>query len=626
MAKQAIVITDNSGGQADSDKQGIAHSFAYSRHIDFRKNPNLITILPKTTKESGTVVTALIVEMIQLPSGKMVAIDESGGVYVRTTAGSWSKNGTTFTDTAYGMIYNFPHDTIYVPGQTAMHSITNADGRFSGGTFTVNSSTFTALVDKQSSDGHANTYTTTGSVTESPTHMLLLTPNIEPLYSLKLWVTTKGTGDLVVTMHDSANNLLGTKTVANADITNGAYNEFVFSTPVRMNAKPNPSQYHFHITHPSGTASTIGCLTASDFSTADYQSLSNRLVDSVNNFHPIYAFLQYYLILNERYIAAWEPISQSSPSSSEFNQHRIVFPPGYEGTSGAIFNEYFAVGAEKRSTSATNEFQDGKIFFWDGVALTYNFVLDVPEGSPYALFAHRGVLYWFAAGSWWAWSGGEPVKIYQMPFTDTEYTSTDTYFVNYPHTQTVRNGILLGGFPSITSSTLSEHGVYSFGSRMKNYPDSFGYSYTMSTGSRTNGTLRIGTIKNFGDKLFLSWRDGANYGVDLVDPNATPATEAVWESLIVDNTRPDKTKLALTLEVTYKALPTGATVTPKYKIDRESSWQTGTAGVAGSTSIILNVDKRYKEIQLGFDLVATDTTPEIVSVTLVYDDLASEND
>ena len=628
MAKIPIIITRWSGGSSGSDKEGTENSFAYSRHIDFRKNPNLLTILPKTVKETGTTVTANIIEMVQLPSGKIVAIDGDGEVYTRSTAGSWALvAGGPLDNAAYGMIYNRQHDTIYVSGFTSIHSITNADGRF-GGSLTLNSNTFTALVD-QSATSSANSYTTTGTITETAVNMLSITPTIEPLYSLKLWVTAKGTGDVTVTMHDAANNTLGTVTKTAASLTDGALNEWLFTTQVRMSARPNPSTYHFHVTHPSGTATTIGTSTASNLSTARFSSLSDRLVNPVNDFHPIYQFLQYYMILNERYVAVWEPISQSAPTALEFNQHRLTFPEGYEGTSGAIWTEYFAVATEKRSTSATNEFQQGKIFFWDGTSQSYNFVIDVPEGAPYGLFSHKNTLYYFAGGGWYAWSGGDPVKIFQMPLTDTEYTDLATYFINYPHTMAVRNGILLGAFPSQTTSTTTEFGVYSFGARNRHYSESFGYSYTISTGTRTYtgaNALRISCIKSFGDKLFIAWNDTANKGVDKVSPDSDPFATATWESLIIDNGRPDKTKEAVRMEITFKALPTGCTITPKYKIDRASGFTSGTAAVATETVIKLNINKRYKEIQLALDAVATTATPEIISINFVYENLTSEKD
>ena len=622
--KKPLVIQQFDGGNSADLKIGAPHSFYYSRHFDFRKSPTQLTILPATTKESASVVEDLITDMIQLPSGKIVAIDLSGGVYTRSTSGTWAKVAGSLTDTAMGMTYNDQQDTIYIPGQSALHSITNADGKFSGGSFTVNSNAISANVDQSATDS-TNTYTTTGSITETATHKLSVTPTVEPQYSIKIWVTTKGTGDLVVTMHDAANNVLATETLANASITNGALNEFVFTTPVRTSVAPNGSTYHFHITHPSGTDSTIGTATASDFSTARYETYANRLVTTTNLMHPTDQFLQYIVIGNGRYVTYWEPISQSAPLNTEYLRHRLVFPPGYEVTSTAPYTEYQAYAAEKRSTSSTNEFQQGKIFFHDGTSQTYNFVIDVPEGAPYGLFSSKNVLYYFANGAWWAWSGGNPVKLKQMPNTDFEYTDTNTYMVNYPHTMAIRNGVLLGGFPSETNSTSIEHAVYSFGARDRNFNDSFGYSYSISTGTRTNGTLRIGCIRSFGDKLFISWRDDSTYGVDVVDPNSNPFASATWESLILDDGRPNKEKEAAEMFIDFTALPTGVTVTPKYKINR-GDWVTGTAAVAGDTQVRLNINKRYKEIQIGFDVVATTATPTIYGVTLIRDTVTGEKD
>ncbi len=622
------------GGASSSSKVGPPASFAYSRHVDVRKDPGAITILPKTVKETSTTVTGLITQMVKLPSGKIVAIDDAGGVYTRTTSGVWAKNGTTLTDTACGMVYHPQHDTIYIPGLTAMHSITNADERFSGGSFTVNSSTFGASLDDSATDS-TNTYTTTSSVNEGATHKLSISPDIEPHYSIKIWVTTKGTGDLTVTMHDAANNLLGSKTVAVGSITNGALNEFVATIPIRMSAKPNPSTYHFHITHDgAGTASTIGAGTSGDFSTARIETYGSRFVDPVNNFHPATDFLQYLVFGNERYLSVWEPISQASPSNTEYLRHKITFEPGYEVCGLARYNEFLAIAVEKRSASADSEFQDGRIYFWDGTAPTWNFFIPVPEGSPYGLSSYKDLLYWTAGGAWWAYSGGEPVKIKTFPNTDSEYTDlTDNTVVN-PNMGTVRRNIFLLGYPTSTTNQSLQHGVYSWGAVEKNYPDAFGYSYTISTGTRLNtgsNNLRIGMIRNYGDTLFISWRDGASYGVDTVSNTSDPFGEATIESLIDHSGRPDKTKLALERVITFEALPTGCTVTPKYKADRASNWTSitdvgGTAAVAGDTEVRMNMDVRYKEIQFAIDMVATTTTPKITSDVTVVDLLDSEKD
>lgn len=627
--KTPIIIDSWYAGQSSSNKIGPESSFAYSRHIDFRKDPGAITILPKTVKETSTTITGLITEMVKLPSGKIVAIDDAGGVYTRTTGGSWSKNGTTLTDTACGMVYLPQHDTIYIPGLTAMHSITNADGKFSGGTFTVNSSTFGASLDDSATDS-ANTYGTSSSILETATHKLSITPDIEPFYSIKIWVTTKGSGDLTVTMHDAANNLLGSKTVVVGSITNGALNEFVFAIPARMSALPNPSTYHFHITHDGGgSASSIGTGTASDFSTARFETYGNRFVDPVNNFHPAMAFLQYLVFGNERYLSVWEPISQADPSNTEYLRHKITFEPGYEVCGLATYNEFLAIAVEKRSTSASNDFQDGRIYFWDGTAPTWNYYVPVPEGSPYSLTSYKNILYWTAGGAWWGYAGGEPVKLKTFPNTDSEYSDLSDSTIINPNMATVRRGIFLMGYPTSTTNLSLQHGVYSWGAVEKNFPDAFGFSYTMSTGTRLNtgsNNLRIGMTRNYGDKLFISWRDGSSYGVDVVDNNSDPFSEATIESMVYALGRPDKTKISLQRTVTFEALPVGATVTPKYKLDRNSVWTSGTAAVAGDTEIVQNIDGRSKEIQVAIDIVATTTTPKITSDVTILESLDYEKD
>lgn len=635
MSKFPLVQSSFEEGWSSDIKQGPAGSFWYSRHLDFRKAPSQMSILPATTKISSTTVTGLITDMVQLPSGAKVAIDSSGGVYQISTSDVFTKNGTTLSSTAYGMVYNLQQDTIYVPGVSTMHSITNADGRF-GGAFTVNEGTFAQTADQASTLGHANTYTTTNAISEIAVDKLSITPAIEPLYSVKIWVTTKGSDAVTVTMHDAVNNTLGTATLAAGSMTNGAYNEFVFSTPVRMLVKPNAATYHFHVTHATSSATTIGSGTVNDFSTADYSSRSNFFVNPTNGFHPAIEFLQYLCFGNERYLSVWEPISQSSPLATEYLRHRLTFPSGYQVTSLATWNEYLAIACEKRSTSSTNEFQEGKIFLWQGTSSTYDTFIDVPEGAPYGLFSSKTNLYWFANGKWWAYSGGEPVPLFQMPNTDFEYSSLNTYMVNYPHTMTMRNGMLLGAFPSETNSTSIEHAIYSFGRRNKNYPDSFGLSYSPSHGTLTNGTLRLGMIKNFGDRLYLAWRNGATYGVDKVDPNSVPFSTATWEGLITDSQiisvrrrfpRPDQDKSSTELKIIFKPLPSGATITPKYKINREASWELGTpVSALNATEASINIIKRYKEAQVGFDATATATTPEILAVIHIIDSLPSELD
>ena len=251
--------------------------------------------------------------------------------------------------------------------------------------------------------------------------------------------------------------------------------------------------------------------------------------------------------------------------------------------------------------------------------------MDVPEGAPYALTVQKNILHYVANGVWYAWSGANPVKVQHLPGSDTEFGTSNIYSINYPNTMAVRNGILCLAYPSETNSTTIEHGIYSYGARDKNYNESFGFSYTMSTGTMKNGTLRIGCIKSFGDKMFMSWRDGTAYGIDLISPASAPAATATWESLALDDGDPSKEKLACEVLIDFTALPTGCTITPKYKVNR-GSWVSGTAATEGATQSRLNINKRYKELQVGFDVVCTTTTPVIYGVTIIRDLVQRERD
>jgi len=46
-------------GIADFEKEGVENSVAFSRHVDLRSDPRSIILLPRTAKESGSVVLDL---------------------------------------------------------------------------------------------------------------------------------------------------------------------------------------------------------------------------------------------------------------------------------------------------------------------------------------------------------------------------------------------------------------------------------------------------------------------------------------------------------------------------------------------------------------------------------------
>jgi hypothetical protein len=628
--KRILTLNRFDGGMTVSaEKMGPAGSFLSAQSIDFRKKPNQFSILPATADISQGVVTDLIQEIVQVADGTRYALGDAGNFYKITSSNVVSKIGSMDSGGA-GMIYRQDLDSITVTGDTSASKFfpVSTGGTLQSHKYGVSDSATAIRV------GGAATYVPKTTLSELAADLLSFQLDIEPLYSVKIKVVSKGTGDWTVTLHDDANNLLGSKTLTNATLLSGQFNEFVFSTPVRLLVSPNARTYHVHVTSTVADG-TLACATPESTSTStglasgDYKLAASRFVNPNNGLHPAIQFLQFNCFGNERYLSVWEPLADD-PSNLEWLRHRLTFPPGYEVCGLAVYNEFLAIACEKRSTSSSKEYQDGKIFFWDGGATTYNYFVDVPEGAPYALTSHKNTLTWFAGGSWWGYAGAQPQRLKNFPNVDSEFSNTTDYTVVYPNMTTVRKGILLMGYPSETSNLAVEHGVYSWGAVDKNFSNSFGYSYLNSTGAKLNdgaNNLRLGALKNFGDTLYLSWRNDSNtpnrYGLDVVNNSSTPFAVADLESLIFDNNQPYKQKKALTLFATFKSLPAGATVTLKYKIDREATWQTVTAVTSG-TYAKFQIAKNFYDIQFGVDLTAASLTPEILTVGLEYEDNREE--
>lgn len=620
------------GGWATDKQLGAGAQFYYSQHIDFRKNPSSFTVLPGPRNADGGVVTDLVQAMDQLNSGVKYAFGDTGKLYKITTAGVWSSIGDIGEAGGAGLLYRSDVDHLYMTGRTKIARIPRIS---SGGTFQPNwFATGVSSCTTCTKSGGTNTYTLTTAIDDTSATLATsrrnLTSDIEPLNKIGVKVVAKGTGNWTLTLHDDANTVLGTVTVTNANLTNGIINYFTFASPIRIqrgnSGAGSALTYHFHLTSTAadGTAATT---TASSLADCDMELWANALVTTNNGLHPIIQFSNQTLIGNGRYVAAYEPL-QDNPSTADFNRHRLTLPPGFEVCGFAQKNLMCVIGAEKRSTSGT--FQEGMLFFWDGVSQTYNDFWPVPEGAPESLFSHKNVVSFIAGGALYQMKGGdEPIKKRTFRKTDSEFTNIADVTHVYPNMMTVRRGILLMGYPSVTTNQTLEHGVYSRGTVTSEYPDSFGFNYTTSNGNILNNgsnNLRLGMIKSYGDTLYISWRDDTaspqKYAVDIVDNTSSPATTASIESLQFDDKRRYAYKKAGYMVCTFEPLPSGCTITPKWKIDG-GSWTYGDPSTtAGDTFVLANVGtpNQYQYIEFGVDITCSGAvSPEVSGVYLFTD-------
>jgi hypothetical protein len=633
------------GGKSTDKKIGISNSFADSVALDFRKNPSQMTVLPGAVTNTSGTIKDLILGMTQTPDGFRWGVGDAGSFYQFNNSNVVSFEGSISEASGGGIVYRQDTDFIYMSGQTTVsrkgmiQKKALVDKGLQAGYFAESVSTSPTVAQTLATDvtgayigsgtlrsTAALTYTVPTAISESSVDQCIFLPDIEPFYSIPVYVVTKGTGNLTLTLHDTGNNLLGSVTILTANVTAGAYNTFRFTTPIRATVQPNSAQYHFHITS-TVADTTVATVTANDLRTANFQLYASRLIQTVNNLHPMAVFQQYVCTGNERYLSVWEPLSDV-PDNSEWQRHRLTFPPGYECTSLAVNDEYLLIGCEKRTANGVRNFQEGIIFFWDGAAQTYNFFIEVKMGSPYSMYTYQNITYMYINGALYAWTGGKQlIKVRTFEGTDSEFSSTvDDTFV-YPNMITARRDIMLLAYPSYTTLLNLRYGVYSWGAIDKNYPQSFGYSYQLASKTQyytvSNG-LKMGMIQNFVDTLYISWKENGAYGIDVVDNTSPAASVGSWESLIFDAKAVYKEKSALRYRISFDTLPTGVTITPKYKLNR-GNWVTGTSVTTG-TSAYQEINKRFFEIQFGFDFTTTGTTPTILAATLEARKLDEEND
>jgi hypothetical protein len=110
---------------------------------------------------------------------------------------------------------------------------------------------------------YANTYALTTAVNEGATHLQTFTPTKKYITQIGAWVVAKGTGNWTLVVHNAANAVLASETIANASLTDGAFNYFTV---------PNiwaSGDLHFHL-YSSVADGTCKTNTSNDLETASY--------------------------------------------------------------------------------------------------------------------------------------------------------------------------------------------------------------------------------------------------------------------------------------------------------------------------------------------------------------------
>lgn len=666
------------GGSALDFKMGIANSFYASQNLDFRTFPSQMSTLPQSRSVSSN-LQDLILTIDQDLNGVRWAVGDQGNLYSINTNNVVSKRGQIPENGSAGLLYSQITDQLYIPGQTAVSLYgrctsnpsmnanqwgvsassalgctalyNTASGFFDGGAGYRNNITTSTLdvasgitlnnYSAQVTNSLTNTYPLPSSIIEGSVNICPFSPDIEPFYSVAVYVTTIGTGNWTLTMHDSMNNNIGSATINHSSMVVG-WNNFVFGSQVRalVNASNAGSAgtYHFHLTSSvSGDTAAVATYNPTDLSGVNMILFAYRLVKTNNTWHPTAYFTgtgsALLCIGNGNYLATYNFGNDQNPSSQQFRRHALYFTPGEEVCGLTTNYGYLVIGTERRSTNTSRNTQFGRLYFWSGSTTAPDFYIDLPMGAPYGLYSYNNVTYMEIAGSLYAWSGGQTVlKVRKLGYQNTDYMNTvDQTRVN-PRGFTSRYNILMMGYPSFTTDPNLDYGIWSWGGVELTYPNSLGYSYSQSIVSynESNDTytnlnytsqnnLKLGCCVNFVDSMYSSWQyvdsnSVTHSGLDVVDNSSTPASFVTFSSLIFDGGVVYKEKNALRYKVKFESIPTGWTLTPWWIIDRGTK-QFGGAASVGQNSILMELNNaRFHELQWGFVAVndGTATAPIVV--------------
>ena len=613
MAEKQITTLDFSGGIASvSEKKDVANSARFIKGLNPFEDPAYITQAKKTTKVSGSTVDGLVhwAEDGSPWSTNRYFYDSGGKIYQETSAGSWSSLRTVSGGAGQGLLIF--DNYLYYPQAIEMGRYGPLDGTpafqdsFSGW--------WIASQLQDTGGGTGQTFATATTISEAVTSRQTFVANHDPIKSIVIDINDTGDDpNWTVTFHDAANNVVGSKQVLFASITTGD-NTFTLASPLRLTVGET---YHFHVTTSTTTgAPKVTSNTASDLEGAEFTINYGTIISAT--FHPAVEFLNGFAFGNKDYIGYFD--------NATYNPNKISLAPGFEVRAMTKVQEF--VIAECWRGPSFSESEEQRRYFWDGISPTYNFFVDITAGVPHAVHNSKNGIIAVYGNTGRVFGGGDTEGAKLSVIVDgVPKLARGKKVEVYPGAITEHEGRTLIGYAASTDdgSTL-EQGIYEIGNQIDSLPLALNYPYQISTGTTSATTVKIGCVKSFGDDLYIGWRDDATYGVDKVNIGDSASAAGSWENRIFDGGDPNDEKQAIKVEIEFEALATGQSVTPKYGLDRATSFTTGTAAsTVGDTNVSLYINTIYKEAECGFNLASTSNTfIKIKSVNFVYDDLENE--
>lgn len=309
---------------------------------------------------------------------------------------------------------------------------------------------------------------------------------------------------------------------------------------------------------------------------------------------------------------------------STWNPASITLTPGASIRCLEIVNEYVWIGCMRGASIIDSE--EGLMFSWDGSQPNYNFSTPIMEGGILAMINSRNRLMSVVGASGILYQGTEPFnKLQQFPGL-----GRSKYLEVLPGAVTNWRGFATFGVAGGTDDATLEHALYQWGAKSARYSEVLSPFGTISTGSTAGTGIKIGALLGKGNKLFVAWKDGSSYGIDVVD-GVAPYASGYYETLVIDTGRVYAQKRAQAIKATHLPLLAGESIQLSFKKARAASYTSvGTANTTvGDEATKLSIptaDILHTESKIRIDLATSNgaTSPWVTGLLLEFDDGSEE--
>ncbi len=484
MAQKILPITDFSGGIGTlGQKRDRVGSARFTKNLDPFQDQDFVTLSRATTKKSGTTIVNLPLwledgsphvtdRFVYDLGGKIYKVTSSDTVsLLRTVTGATGEGLKIFDDYLYYML----------PTEIGRYGRLSGTPAFDD---TLTSWWDGAISDIQTTGGGTGStdYSTTTSINEGATHRQTFTTTHDPLKEITIDVDVVGSGNYTLTVHDSENNVIGSKTIVNGSMVVGD-NTFTFATALRL-VIGNADHFHVTTTVADGGVDTN---VNNDLEGAEFTVEYGVLIDA--DYHMPQVLEDLLIIPNEKYLATF--------NQATYKPNAIAFDSGFQCRNLIKSEEYVVAECFKGATIVDAE--ESIRYYWDGIQPSFNFSEPIKVGAPNASVFHKGDTF---------------VGIYG--FRGTLYDSKSENELTHEAPKLAKgknvevfpgaiakdgNRTLIGFAGSTDDSSGIELGVYEYGGQVSDTPIGFNFPYIISTGNTQATNLKIGLVKVIGKDI-----------------------------------------------------------------------------------------------------------------------------